>query len=119
MQEDMRRQGSLDEPAKNDQGEGHRRFDDAVFRQELERLDDADSGERERERQAAVRAAISSIENERKRQVLEMTWDGRPAEAIAAELDTSVANVYQLRKRGMDLVKELLDDQGTDHHGDD
>ena len=77
------RAGSLDEQIPSDEGEGRGKFDDAMFRRELERLSEADAIERECERVAALDAAIAMLDSEDKRRVLEMTRDGRSADEIA------------------------------------
>jgi RNA polymerase sigma factor (sigma-70 family) len=50
--------------------------------------------------------ALPRIADERRRRVLERTLDGSPAEELAAELGVSIANLYQLRSRGLkDLAR--------------
>ena len=68
--------------------------------------------ERAAERREAVREAIEAMEDERKRDVLLMTWDKVPDIEIAERLETSVDNVYQLRRRGLMIVREMLEDDG-------
>jgi DNA-directed RNA polymerase specialized sigma24 family protein len=49
---------------------------------------------------------LEQVGNERRRLVLERTLDGVPAEEIAAELDVTLDNLYQLRSRGLrDLAR--------------
>jgi DNA-directed RNA polymerase specialized sigma24 family protein len=50
--------------------------------------------------------ALPRIGDERRRLVLERTLDGAPAEEVAAALGVSMANLYQLRSRGLkDLAR--------------
>jgi RNA polymerase sigma factor (sigma-70 family) len=55
-------------------------------------------------------AAIGQIPNEKQRAVINLTWSGHDSKTIAAELNMTVANVDQLRHRGLAKLKELLDD---------
>jgi RNA polymerase sigma factor (sigma-70 family) len=59
-------------------------------------------------------AAIARIPSEKQRAVIKLTWSGHDSKTIAAQLDTTVANVDQLRHRGLAKLKELLDDDGHD-----
>ena len=55
---------------------------------------------------------LPQLKDERRRLVLERSLDGVPAEEIAAELDVSLPNLYQLRSRGLKelaKLKELYD----------
>ncbi len=51
--------------------------------------------------------ALPRVANPRRRTVLERTLDGVPAEAIAAELEVSMPNLYQLRSRGLRDLADL------------
>jgi DNA-directed RNA polymerase specialized sigma24 family protein len=51
--------------------------------------------------------AMPQIGDDRRRQVLERTLDGVPAEDIAAELDVSMANLYAIRSRGLKDLRKL------------
>jgi DNA-directed RNA polymerase specialized sigma24 family protein len=64
------------------------------------------------ERRDAVREAIEAMEDERKRDVLLMTWEKVPDAEIAEQLETSVDNVYQLRRRGLINVRKMFEDDG-------
>ena len=95
--------GSLDETA----GE-----DSALSRYEEDLADDGgfDELERKQERQEAadrVSAALKKLPDNM-RKVLELTLEGLDVPQIAAQLNTSNDNVYQLRSRGMKKLKEVL-----------
>jgi DNA-directed RNA polymerase specialized sigma24 family protein len=65
---------------------------------------------RERERADArefVAWGLPQLKDARRRLVLERSLDGVPAEAIAAELDVSLPNLYQLRSRGLKELAKL------------
>lgn len=70
---------------------------------------------REHERADArdfVAWGLPQLKDARRRLVLERSLDGVPAEEIAAELDVSLPNLYQLRSRGLKelaKLKELYD----------
>ncbi len=117
MEEDMRRAGSLDEEIATDEGDGRPRFDEDIAKLDEQRIEDEQALERLAERRVAVDKAIAKVEDERKRRVLEMTRDGCPTEEIMAELGTSEANVYQLRRRALALVQRILDGDGEDDDG--
>jgi DNA-directed RNA polymerase specialized sigma24 family protein len=61
-----------------------------------------------------VVGAIKAIPSDNQRAVINLTWAGHDSKTIAARLDTTVANVDQLRHRGLAKLKELLDDDGYD-----
>jgi RNA polymerase sigma factor (sigma-70 family) len=108
MRADMRSGGSLDETVETDDG-NRGRFDSAIGKHERERILFQEQIERANERREAVRDAIEAMEDERKRDVLLMTWDKVPDIEIAERLETSVDNVYQLRRRGLIIVREMLE----------
>ena len=54
--------------------------------------------------------ALPRLTNERRRRVLELTLTNAPAEAIAAELDVTMDNLYALRSRGLKDLRKLRDD---------
>jgi RNA polymerase sigma factor (sigma-70 family) len=59
-----------------------------------------------------VQWSLPQLANERQRLVVERSLDGVPAEEIAAELEVSLANLYQLRSRGLKrlaALKEIYD----------
>ena len=97
--------GSLDEQA----GE-----DSALRRYEEELASDGgfDELERAEERREAadrIAAALKKLPDNM-RQVLQLSLEGLTVPQIAAKLDTSNDNVYQLRSRGMRKLKEVLGD---------
>ncbi len=51
--------------------------------------------------------AVPQIADERRRDVLERTLDGVPAEEIAAGLGVSMPNLYKIRERAMKDMREL------------
>jgi DNA-directed RNA polymerase specialized sigma24 family protein len=53
--------------------------------------------------------ALPQIDDGRRRQVLERTLDGVPAEDIAAELEVSMANLYAIRSRAVKDLRKLKD----------
>jgi RNA polymerase sigma factor (sigma-70 family) len=57
-----------------------------------------------------VEAALDALPNQRQAEVLRMERDGYTYEEIMAALDVGRDNAYQLRKRGMDKLRELLRD---------
>lgn len=68
----------------------------------------ADDLELAHEAAERVEAALDAIPNQRQAQVLRLERDGYAYEEIMAELDIGRDNAYQLRKRGMDKLRELL-----------
>jgi RNA polymerase sigma factor (sigma-70 family) len=117
MVEDKRRAGSLDDEVTTDEGDTRPRYDKDVAKLEQERIDDEEALARFEELRDRVDEAIQNVEDERKRKVLEMTRERRPTEEIMEALDTSEANVYQLRRRALELVRDILD--GSDGDGQD
>jgi RNA polymerase sigma factor (sigma-70 family) len=106
MKRDMHHAGNLDDRREDDEG-SHARFDTDLARIAEERA------EREAEQveiQEAVERAIAKIPSEDQRVVLEMTTKGYETDEIAGRLGTSADNVYQLRRRGLKKLKEVLGD---------
>jgi RNA polymerase sigma factor (sigma-70 family) len=100
--------GSLDETRTYDDGSEYNRWD-------AEAAGNADwTSEQALGRIGAQRIvdAITSIPNEKQRAVIALTWAGNDSKTIAVQLDTTVNNVDQLRRRGLAKLKELLDDDG-------
>ena len=102
---EKRQHGSFDEPA----GE-----ESQLSRYEELLADDGgfDELERDEERRLAaerVTAAIQQLKGKMRR-VFELTLEGFDVPQIAAELNTSTDNVYQLRSRGLKKLKEVLGD---------
>ena len=112
MRTDQRTGGSLDEEIQTDEGDRRGRFDGTIGKRERERILFEEQIERAAERRDAVREAIEAMDDERKRDVLLMTWDGVPDAEIAERLETSVDNVYQLRRRGLLIVMKMLEGDG-------
>jgi RNA polymerase sigma factor (sigma-70 family) len=98
MREEMRSAGSIDETAPKLESDEVGRFD-----REL-----AELGKRIEEGRfdarlelEAVAKAIDELPNEDQRAVIRLTWEGHSSKDIAARLGHSVANVDQLRSRGL------------------
>lgn len=112
MRLDQRSGGSLDEQVQTDDGGTRGKFESVVGKQERARLAENEALEEEMERwakrRAQVRAKIERIENDNKREVLLMTWDGKSVAEIMDKLDLSRDNVYQLRRRALKLVQDML-----------
>jgi RNA polymerase sigma factor (sigma-70 family) len=108
MEEDMRRAGSLDEEVPTTEGDGRPKFEKEIAKMQAEWISEQQQLDLLQERREALDEAIAKIEDERKRRVLEMTRDGCSTEDIAKELGVSEANVYQLRRRGLKLLQEIL-----------
>ena len=105
--------GSLDELAFDEEGGDRFRYADALEaearRRDNERLD-TDETELELARDRELLAwAISQVENDDHRVVLEMTYLQKlPADEIAARLNITHDNVYQRRRRGKKRLEEVL-----------
>ena len=100
------RETGLDEAGGHEWRESPSRALAAVAQQEHRR------GAERAEARDFVAWSLPQMRNERQRLVVERSLDGVPAEEIAAELDVSLQNLYQLRSRGLkDLaaLKELYD----------
>jgi RNA polymerase sigma factor (sigma-70 family) len=97
--------GSLNEPAGEDSN---------ASRYEDELADDGgfEAFDREQEQRSAAERVAAALKKlpDNMRQVLELTLDGLDVPQIAAKLNTSKDNVYQLRSRGMKKLKEVLGD---------
>jgi RNA polymerase sigma factor (sigma-70 family) len=106
MRHDMGLAGSIDDRVEGDE-QARGRFDPDLAR-EAERR--AAREAEQLEAQDMLDRAFPLIPNEDMRVVLQMTLDKVPAEEIAAHLDTSVDNVYQLRRRGLKKLREVLGD---------
>jgi RNA polymerase sigma factor (sigma-70 family) len=108
MQEDMRRAGSLDEEVPTSEGDGRPKFDKELAKMQGEWVSEQEQLDRLQERREALDEAIPKIEDERKRRVLEMTREGCSTDEIIKELGVSEDNLYQLRRRGLKLLQEIL-----------
>jgi RNA polymerase sigma factor (sigma-70 family) len=108
MRREKRLAGSIDDPLPGaDPDEEARRFDRALGRIAA-RLEDGRFGAAlDLE---AVGHALERVPNEDMRTVIRRTMEGYSSREIAAELGTSVANVDQLRSRGIRKVRDLLGD---------
>jgi RNA polymerase sigma factor (sigma-70 family) len=108
MEEDMRRAGSLDEDVPTSEGDGRPKFEKEIAKMQAEWVSEQAQLDRLQERREALDEAIPKIDDERKRRVLEMTREGCSTDDIAKELGVSEDNVYQLRRRGLKLLWEIL-----------
>ncbi len=109
MDVDKYRAGSLEEEVTTGEGDSRPKFDQDISKLEKQRIADEEVLARLGELGVRLDDAIAQIEDERKRRVLEMTRDGCSTEEIMAALDTSATNVYQLRRRALKLIREILD----------
>ena len=111
--------GSLDERYDPDGEAGP--YDAAIARYSLERealeAEAAEDAERRAETHDLVAWAIARVENDRYREVLEMTLlRGLPADEIARRLGITMDNVYARRSRGVKRLEEILRDPGSRPH---
>jgi RNA polymerase sigma factor (sigma-70 family) len=109
MEEEKPIKGSLDETIETGDGGSRSKFDADLAKREKQRRQDEEDLQRQLELGYKLRAAIAGVESDDKRRVLEMTIARRSTEEIASELGTSADNVYQLRKRGLEVVRGILD----------
>lgn len=63
---------------------------------------------------AIVQDALARLEDGPKRTVVERTLDGVPAEEIADELGVTMANLYQLRRRGLVALRSIIEQMEPD-----
>lgn len=106
MKRDMAIAGSMQDEVPGDD-DAYGRFD-----AELARIAD-ELAEREQEKLEAhdlIANALPLIPSDDQRTVVQMTLEGVPADEIAAHLDTTHDNIYQLRRRGLAKLKEVLGD---------
>ena len=93
-------------------GVGVGRFDPVIAKRDQERIEAeetlAQEMERWAERREEARAAIEQIESDNKREVLLMTWDGKSVAEIMDKLGLSRDNLYQLRRRALQRVEQIL-----------
>lgn len=111
MRLDQHSGGSLEETV--DTGDGEiGKFESVIAQQERERREEeaalADAMEQLEERRAEARAAIEQIKSDHKREVLLMTWEGKSVAEIMDKLGLSRDNVYQLRRRALKIVQDIL-----------
>jgi len=106
MKREMGIAGSVDEEVAGEE-DAFGRFDADLARVAASL---ADREEEMLEAQDAIAGALPLVPSEDQRAVLQMTLEGVPAGEIAAHLDTTLDNVYQLRRRGLQKLKEVLGD---------
>lgn len=106
MKREMGLAGSIQDEVSGDE-EAYGRFDEELGRV-AQRF--AEREEEQREAHDLVAHGIERIPSADQRAVVRMTLDGVPAEEIAHELGKSVDNVYQLRRRGLKKLEEVLGD---------
>jgi DNA-directed RNA polymerase specialized sigma24 family protein len=102
-----RREASLDKQRMGDEGDVTGAYDSRLA--ELAHEQHRRAGERG-EAADFIAWALPRIGDERRRLVLERTLDGVPAEEVAVELGVSMANLYQLRSRGLKDVARLWEE---------
>jgi RNA polymerase sigma factor (sigma-70 family) len=112
MAHEKRIAGSLDDEITDREGDKRGRYDQEIARREQERIDADGELQRAHELDERVREAIKKLAGDR-RVALEMTRDGCSTNEIAERLDTSHANVYKLRERGLKDLRDILDGDGT------
>ena len=74
--------------------------------------------ERLAKQRETVDDALAKIEDARKRRVLEMTFDRCSTAQIAEALETSEDNVYQLRRRALLLLDDIINGKEGNSDGD-
>lgn len=97
--------GSIDEPLPGQDTENRGRFDAEIGDIETRRESARASA---RNDLAEVAAAISRFDNRNMQVVLRRTIEGATSRQIADELELTVANVDQLRRRGLLKLREVL-----------
>ena len=107
MRHEMGLGGSLDDQLANEDGEGVGRFDDVVGEQSARTQADQEAG---REGLDALAQALRALPSESMRSVVSLTIEGRPSGDIAERLGLSVANVDQLRSRGLRRLRPALEE---------
>jgi RNA polymerase sigma factor (sigma-70 family) len=116
MKDEQTRAGSIDETIEGEGGGSQGRFDKTLAKMERKDLEDEEADRiaqwAARAELERVEAALEQFENPQMAEVLRLTWRRRPVEAIATELGTTAANVYQLRRRGLKKLKKILDGDG-------
>jgi RNA polymerase sigma factor (sigma-70 family) len=104
VQRDAARRTEREKRLSGDPEKPHPEYDSDEVAQQRHRRD-----AEKREAEEFVGWALPQVKNERYRRVLELTLDGVPAERIAAELDVTMTNLYQLRSRGLKELGKLRD----------
>ncbi|MEX2193904.1 MAG: RNA polymerase sigma factor [Thermoleophilaceae bacterium] len=108
MRREMGLAGSIDEAVSADGGDELGRFDAPLARRAA-RLEDGRYGAALD--MEAVGRALDKVPNEDMRAVIRLTIEGYSSKEIAGEIGKNVANVDQLRSRGMRELKGLLGDE--------
>lgn len=99
--------GSINDPLPGEGDDARGRFDAQIGDIEARR----ESGRAQaRDDLSAVAAAIARLDNSNMQAVLRRTVEGATSQQIAEELGLTVANVDQLRRRGLLKLKEMLGD---------
>lgn len=99
--------GSIDETIVPDDGGERGRFDADIGRIEERREDARESA---REDLGVIARAIDAMDNPDMQTVLRRTMERASSKEIAAETGLTVSNVDQLRRRGIQRLKEALQD---------
>ncbi|MGI8556697.1 MAG: RNA polymerase sigma factor [Solirubrobacteraceae bacterium] len=99
--------GSINETVIGEEGADRGRFDSEIGRIE-ERREGVRSGARED--LDVIARTIDAIGNADMQTVLRRTMERAPSMEIAAELSLTISNVDQLRRRGIQKLKEALQD---------
>ena len=101
--------GSIDEPGRSDDGDGELGSFNHALAELAARVEDGRFGavlDIE-----AVGRALARLRNEDMRSVIRLSIEGLSSKEIAQEIGKSVANVDQLRSRGMRELKGHLGDE--------
>ena len=106
---ERRERGSFDETVAGSEGDERGRFD-PVLGDLGKRRHEAETSGREDLRE--LMDALPAVPNADMRAVIVMTMDRVGEDEIARRLNTSRANVYQLRSRGIRRLKEVIDERG-------
>jgi RNA polymerase sigma factor (sigma-70 family) len=111
--------GSLDETY--EPGDEAGRYDAAIARHSLEResleAEAANDEQRSADAHDLLAWAITRVENDSHREVLEMTYlEGLAADEIADRLGVTMDNLYARRSRGVKRLEEILRDPGSRPH---
>ena len=105
MRHEMGLGGSLDDQFPSDEGEGIGRFDDVVAEHSARVQADKEAG---RGGLDALGHALKGLPSDGMRSVVSLTIEGHSSREIAERLGLSVANVDQLRSRGLRRLRPAL-----------
>lgn len=106
MKHEMGIEGSLDETLAGADDEAPGRFDPLLARVGARRQEDEAHGRAELD---AVATALAALANENMRRVISLTAQGHASSEIAERLELSVANIDQLRSRGLRQIRRHLE----------